>query len=648
MLNLTNYLAAQVDIKFDNDAQVQMVGGMNTGSLYSLTGHVSISLPALPLSLQGRLRVLRNLELIVEGKSEFFDEQGRYVPLRIYTDTITVIDPVSPVPIPDRDPARHSSRISLGMPFEIRLPGWLPPTHVSSMTSTSYGAIAAATIGWLVPGSSVASDIALSPLSGRSSKSPRRSTSSVNNPRTTRLLRPPPTPGRHFDSFLNNSVLDTSSYRASAEYTEIDIRRHRHPNAITPNASHAERHYSLRAEGSSASPIECIVSVPEWVDLNGPERSLKVSLRIRARSTARSGLARSEAVSGNQVTTESAVMADAEACGEEAQCSDAEEFDNRTETTPAAQSSSEVLVNLLELGMEVEESERYSSTPMQTFISSYPLPTAQPSRHSLQDQLISPRSPHADLIPTSTCIEDRPIRAIRTKPCLLAEDGTQRHFVFADEGLGLGERWRKVNVMLPMRENSATRCQSEMEGPFVRIKHALKIRVVCRAAPGAPETTVILTTPIRFGTCPSTCPSSSSSTSPDHIQLPAYVQLFRENGEQRECDPLPLYTPPTPLPTTPSPSPTSSSPTTLTSTTPIGSEIPFSPTPSYESLFPDCTVLYTSRSSTPGNDRMDIDSITSDEEVITEPSDPTTTSSITTKIRRGETTTTTAAILSTT
>jgi hypothetical protein len=50
---------------------------------------------------------------------------------------------------------------------------------------------------------------------------------------------------------------------------------------------------------------------------------------------------------------------------------------------------------------------------------------------------------------------------------------------------------------------------------------------------------VTLTTPLRFGTCPATYPTINPRTTP---LLPAYCQIFHENGDLRECDPLPLYT----------------------------------------------------------------------------------------------------------
>ena len=95
--------------------------------------------------------------------------------------------------------------------------------------------------------------------------------------------------------------------------------------------------------------------------------------------------------------------------------------------------------------------------------------------------------------------DERPFRGLRTRQCLLADDGNQRNFYFAGDGLPLGnERWRKVNVVLPMSEITKARNevqvggrpQAELHGPFLQIKHSLKIRVVCRTLGPNPQDTV--------------------------------------------------------------------------------------------------------------------------------------------------------------
>jgi hypothetical protein len=80
--------------------------------------------------------------------------------------------------------------------------------------------------------------------------------------------------------------------------------------------------------------------------------------------------------------------------------------------------------------------------------------------------------------------DSRPYRIAASRPCLLADDGSQRNFFFASEGLALADKWRKVNVVLPMPaadgKGNLNRPQSELDSPFLRIRHNLKIKMVCR------------------------------------------------------------------------------------------------------------------------------------------------------------------------
>lgn len=139
--------------------------------------------------------------------------------------------------------------------------------------------------------------------------------------------------------------------------------------------------------------------------------------------------------------------------------------------------------------MEVEETERFTSIPAQSFTSSFPIPDEQPgpSNSSVGPHaFLSPRTPRADLAMLGLSSSTAPLRSMRTKALLLADDGQPRNFQFAGEGLELGDKWRKVNVVLPMGFTEShspgnEQPQAEMEGPFLRIRHKLKVRVVCRS-----------------------------------------------------------------------------------------------------------------------------------------------------------------------
>ena len=95
------------------------------------------------------------------------------------------------------------------------------------------------------------------------------------------------------------------------------------------------------------------------------------------------------------------------------------------------------------------------------------------------------------------------LRVVRTRPCLLADDGSQRNYYFGGKGLGLGDKWKKVNVVVPMPhevsgKGSGSRPQPETEGPFLRIRHSLKIRIVCRDLGSDGNDTVCSSTASRF------------------------------------------------------------------------------------------------------------------------------------------------------
>lgn len=112
----------------------------------------------------------------------------------------------------------------------------------------------------------------------------------------------------------------------------------------------------------------------------------------------------------------------------------------------------------------------------------YPVPFEQPSRQTPQHALLGPA-----LSMPETPLGESPataVRANKTRSCLLADDGTQRNFMFGGGGLTLGEKWRKVNIALPMPSDTArqraNKPLADQEGPFFRVKHNLKIKIVCR------------------------------------------------------------------------------------------------------------------------------------------------------------------------
>lgn len=103
---------------------------------YSLPGHVLISISALPVPLGGRSREVRELQLVVEGMSEYFDSQGKqlsreyHLPLTL-SRMLLAFPTIYHHPQSRRclttPPCDHdrpgASRLQLAMPFDLRLPG---------------------------------------------------------------------------------------------------------------------------------------------------------------------------------------------------------------------------------------------------------------------------------------------------------------------------------------------------------------------------------------------------------------------------------------------------------------------------------------------------------------------------------------------
>lgn len=148
-----------------------------------------------------------------------------------------------------------------------------------------------------------------------------------------------------------------------------------------------------------------------------------------------------------------------------------------------------------------------SSLPIAAWFQAFPIPAEQPNRAGTLHPLISPRSPFADDAPPLSEAAAKAHRTSHARPCLLAQDGSQRNFFFQEEGLGLENKWRKVNVVLPMPADKLERTKrprSELDSPFLRIRHMLKLRIVCQNAVGDTEEAVRHHMAICVGVCDGT------------------------------------------------------------------------------------------------------------------------------------------------
>lgn len=396
---------------------------------------------------------------------------GRYTPSRVYTTSLDLATTDKPLLIPSSDPLRsHSRSIELTVSFDLRLPGWLPSSRLTDLHNTEHGVVVYSAAGW-----TEAATLAYDPPSIANQAVQTRSIR-----RTASLL----------------AQLSSVTEKRTSPYFPITIRRHRLPSAMNDRFQDGtERHYSLTPAADSTSPIECVVSVPDWVDVNGGEKDLKVSIRVRARRSAVEKAVRDAKFATAQPAPPAlAPVVDSLAAGVTGQTDEAALMPQPLDQPepPAASvamerdNSGEILTHILELGMEVDEVETYSSEPSAGFRSLFPIPEQQPSRTSSEHRLVSPAHPRAAQALTQPfSAESKPFNVARRRKCLLADDGSQRNFVFSEDGLGMSERWRKVNIVLPMphptRKSSATcRPRGEYDSPMLKVKHSLAIRVVCR------------------------------------------------------------------------------------------------------------------------------------------------------------------------
>ncbi|KAK8861654.1 hypothetical protein IAR55_002477 [Kwoniella newhampshirensis] len=489
-----NYLSAKVEVEFDKGGVVDMIGRANTGTSYSLPGHVILTLPTLPSTLHGEMRDML-LRIEIEGKSEFWDDQGRYTAMRLYSFQHPIASPHNSMPIPSHDPSRpNASFFQAVVQFDIRLPGWLPPSHDSGMTTVGYGVRVDAIIGWI--GQKNVSK-RVEPYNGLFSTAVAPSGSAKTSSFDRQLAKARPKSA--FGSFsINKSLQPGEIDFSSSKSTPFTVHRHRLPSAISGPASDlCAREFSLTANSEEWNPLDCVVIVPGWVDLHGPEPRLQVKLRIQAKrglSLAQSPLQNETATSVNG-SAGSADVHMLDGFGSvPASCQ--RQLEPAAMERQSTHAGEESFIYLKELGVVVEEVEESRSYSFTSYTAAFPIPTEQPSRNSAEHQLLDPNSG----------------------------------------------------------------------------------RIVGSDQPQA----IIITTPIRFGTSPTTVPLCG----PKEVALPAYIQLYHENGERRLCDPPPLYMPSLARRrrTTPHPNP------------PLGSR-PRSFAPSYNSLFPENEASRSSSSS---------------------------------------------------
>lgn len=302
--------------------------------------------------------------------------------------------------LPARDPNQPADNdrdaTIYSIPFDLTIPGWLPQTYENELVANTYGLMAMATCQWAT--------VAQSTTAAASNPS---SMMSVDSDITPVLMSTAPVPivsaaspdysSRFFPRFAKSvanaltsaislphqsSTATAQTVKISSRWQPIEVVRHRAPTPSPLPASTADaetifpniplRHYTLKPAENSPSPVECVVSVPETIDINGP--TLKVSVRLRARNGHVI-----QSVGGADHMADPAPVTPVTPTGNAAQQASHSRTGRADTSVPATGTSATRLSNasgcrqgvsdaqgcreqirMVELGMEVEETERYS------------------------------------------------------------------------------------------------------------------------------------------------------------------------------------------------------------------------------------------------------------------------------------------------
>lgn len=143
--------------------------------------------------------------------------------MRLHTATFALL--ASALQVPPSDANCTTRSLTLAVPFDLRVPGWVPSSYASVFAQTAFGVVATAKVAYARP----------------------------------RILR------------------EAEGHTSTSAYTPFLVRRHRMPTAISPESAIRSRAHHVRRDG----PLDATFHVPEWVDMHGGDRSLRVSVLLR-------------------------------------------------------------------------------------------------------------------------------------------------------------------------------------------------------------------------------------------------------------------------------------------------------------------------------------------------------------------------------
>ncbi|KAA1469335.1 hypothetical protein DENSPDRAFT_598193 [Dentipellis sp. KUC8613] len=504
-------MAISIEI-FPLSSTLDMYGGPDASSAYSLSGHVSISLSS-PATLFERRRAVRlllqSLVITFEGQSELVSPSTGYSAVRLCSIS-QELAPNEPLELSNEDGLEESDApCTYNVLFNLRIPGWLPASDTfgdckQSPPGTRYSLHAIANFVPSDPESSSGSWLAAlcSPFYSK--------TRVVHAPLCEITLN-------RFGALPSMAASDLSTY-PSVNYSVAAHPEDADPASRDPNAIPLD----------VLSKIQTVVSIPEHIAVE--KDSFDFSLRFRAPEQAQ--------LEGRLQITDFSVEVEQT---EKYRASGSKYTSRYPLPKDRHQPPNEPLRNphpiqaLFDLGL-MSSAFTPSAATSRTFSL---LPPDLVAAYRLTGDGLTFASDSA-VDPTSwyTMTTSVPFVSAGTPR---AEDETEK---------AEGRSWAGAHNIRPTSQS-----------PFFGVKHTLRVAVSCAYEPSAGAEPIleklIFSLPLDFvRTRPAPVPvgqqhqrseSGASTTSSQYSvpELPAYSQLFHANGDRKvdESVPLPVYTP---------------------------------------------------------------------------------------------------------
>ncbi|QRV86069.1 hypothetical protein RhiJN_14087 [Ceratobasidium sp. AG-Ba] len=464
-----------------------MFGTPDASANYSLSGHLALSLetPA-PTSIYEKPETvyLSSLELVFEGKAEMVSSQAGYDGFRICRITKQLVPEGRRIVLTtESDPHRQAGSSSATLfhqwevLFDLQLPGWLPPTTECGEDGggTSYALYATASFA----------------------DSEKYSSWSLSSLYSLVRTRQPPVEASRVPIELTrhrsppfNPTLELSSEQDAPLFPPID-----HPATTTIHQATSDIPIDLLRS------LDIIATVPQHIGCE--EKRVPVSLRVRS-------------------------------------------------SVPGSSNLGSLRLDHFEI--QLNQTEKFSSRPMQQYVNAFPVPpeAEQPPFEPLRD----PHQWHSLYALGLVVRNDAAVGWTRLTHLVA---GDRVRFKPSAGGLELNDDWAKMDTTVSIdpttrkshpKPKGARQLVPTVFTPYLRVKHELRIGLNLTYIP--PES-ASNRTPIRqmaFATAPlsftvtslwpfgtssgSSSPASTSSAMSMTPYLPAYSQLFHDNGERRE------------------------------------------------------------------------------------------------------------------